>query len=148
MRIISRLPMTARNDSPLTRKAPASPVAATATPAMAGPTARAPLKIAELRPMALVRSALPSTISTMNAWRAGMSIAWVAPRAMANTITCHTWTTPVPVRAARMKASIIWIVCVTRMIDRRGKRSAIEPPQGQRNEGHQRHQADHAQHGR
>ena len=74
-RIISRQTITATKVSALMKKANPSPVAATTSPASAGPNARAPLNIAELRPMALVRSSLPSTMSTVKAWRAGMSTA-------------------------------------------------------------------------
>ena len=49
LRIISRLAITATKLRPLRKKAGASPTAATTRPASAGPSARAPLKMAELR---------------------------------------------------------------------------------------------------
>ena len=70
--------ITATKLSPFRRKAGPSPTAATSVPASAGPIARAPLNIAEFSPMTLVRSSLPSTISTVNACRAGRSTAWAA----------------------------------------------------------------------
>ena len=47
-------------------------------PATAGPMIRAPLKTAELRATAFATSPRP-TISTVNAWRVGMSTALVMP---------------------------------------------------------------------
>ena len=49
---------------------------------MAGPTIRAALKAAELRPMALGRCSLPATSET-NACRAGLSNAVPMPKAKA-----------------------------------------------------------------
>ena len=60
------------------------PRAAMSTPASAGPTMRAALKLAELRPTALVRSA-GSTISDTNDCRAGASKAAPTPRTKAST---------------------------------------------------------------
>ena len=71
--------------------------------------------------MALMRSSRP-TMSTTNACRVGMSKALTTPRSAASTKTCHTWTRPVSVRAARTKARSMAAVCVaTRM------RTAIVP---------------------
>ena len=125
---MSKPAITAMNERPLMKNAPASPVVATARPAMAGPMVRAALKMVELSPMALDRSLLPSTISTIKDWRAGMSMALAAPNNVASTITCHTWTAPVQVNAARIKAWTIMIVWAMTMIERLEKRSASEPP--------------------
>ena len=56
-----------------------SPTAAMSTPAIDGPSRRAPLTIDELSAMALGRSSRSSTISTTNACRAGMSKALMSP---------------------------------------------------------------------
>jgi hypothetical protein len=60
------------------------PSAAIRTPATAGPTRRAALKLAELRPTAFVRSSA-STISDTKLWRAGASNAEATPSAVAST---------------------------------------------------------------
>ena len=65
------------------------PNAAIDSPAIAGPTMRAMLKLAEFRATALPMSSRP-TISTANAWRVGMSTALVSPRRVASTKMCHT----------------------------------------------------------
>ena len=96
-------------------------------PAIAGPTIRAPLKIAELRATALATSSRP-TISTVNAWRVGMSTALVMPRIVASTRICHTWTVSVTTSANRMNASVIWTAWVTISVWRLGSASAIRPP--------------------
>jgi hypothetical protein len=57
-------------------------------PATAGPKSRAPLKIDEFSATAFMRSARP-TISTVNAWRAGMSNVFASPRRPASTSTCQ-----------------------------------------------------------
>ena len=55
------------------------PSVATSTPAMAGPTMRAPLSIDEFSAMALMRSSLP-TISITKVCRVGRSIEFTTPR--------------------------------------------------------------------
>ena len=60
------------------------PKAAMRTPARPGPTRRAALKLAELRPTALLRST-GSTISETNDWRAGASKAEAEPSRKART---------------------------------------------------------------
>ena len=77
--------ITATKLSAFRKKAGPSPTVATSVPASAGPSARAPLNMAEFSPMALVRSSLPSTISTVKAWRAGRSTAWAAASRNAST---------------------------------------------------------------
>ena len=61
-----------------------SPSAWIIRPASAGPRMRARLKLAELRPTALVRSSGP-TISDTNDWRAGASNAEPTPNTVAMT---------------------------------------------------------------
>ena len=97
------------------------------TPATAGPTIRAALKIAELRATALPMSSRP-TISMTKAWRVGMSIALVQPRMNAIRITCQTWISWVSVRTARTTASPIAIVWVAMRVRRLGRLSATMPP--------------------
>ncbi len=75
--------------SPLTRitqpvATTPEPSAAIDSPATAGPTMRATLKLAELRPTALVRSS-GATISDTNDWRAGASNAEATPSTNAST---------------------------------------------------------------
>ena len=66
-----------------------TPNAPIVSPATAGPMTRAPLNIAELRATALPTSSRP-TISTANAWRVGMSMAFRMPSRNAMTRTCQT----------------------------------------------------------
>ena len=96
-------------------------------PAIAGPTIRAPLKIALLRAIALGTSSRP-TISTVNAWRVGMSTALVMPRMVASTRMCHTCTVSVTDSPNRMNASVIWMAWVVISVGRFGRASAIRPP--------------------
>ena len=56
-----------------------------------------------------------------------MSTALAAASTTARTITCQTCTAPVQVSAARTKAWIIITTWAMTMIDRLGKRSAMEP---------------------
>ena len=86
--------MTARNERPLMKKAIEMSNTPIVSPATAGPTIRAALKIAELRATALPMSSRP-TISMTNDWRVGMSTAFVQPRAKARRTICQTWTVPV-----------------------------------------------------
>ena len=69
-----------RMTQPVARMSP--PNSPISSPASAGPTIRAVLKPAELRPTALVTSSGP-TISETNAWRAGASNAAPMPKAKA-----------------------------------------------------------------
>ena len=59
------------------------PTTAMSTPASAGPTIRARLKVTEFRLTAFGRS-VPPTISTTNDWRTGTSIALVMPSTAAS----------------------------------------------------------------
>ena len=70
--------MTARKLNALTRTRRRSPTAPMVRPAIAGPTTRAPLNMAELSATALPMSSRP-TISIANAWRTGMSTAFAQP---------------------------------------------------------------------
>ena len=90
--------------SPFSRKHSASPAKASTTPAIVGPTKRAPLKSIDWSAIAFGRSALLSTISSRNAWRVGVSNAFIVPSRSANASTCQTCTTPVQVSAASASA--------------------------------------------
>ena len=71
---------------------------------MAGPTTREALNMEEFSAMAFIRSARP-TMSTMNAWRAGISKALTAPSSAESTKMCQIRTVPVSVRAASASAN-------------------------------------------
>ena len=86
-------------------------MAATVMPAMAGPRMRAPLNMAEFSAMALIRSS-GTTISMMNAWRAGISNAFTTPSSAASSMISQTRMCPSKVSADRMKASNMEAVCV------------------------------------
>ena len=119
--------MTARNDAPFRKNASDVPNAAIDRPATAGPTIRAALKIAELSATAFVTSSRP-TISTENACRVGMSMAFVKPSRSASTKMCHTCTVLVAVSTASTNASVIADACVTISVRRFGRWSATRPP--------------------
>ena len=70
--------MTARKLAAFNANAAPTPTAPIVMPAIAGPTMRAPLNIAELNATALLMSSRP-TISIENAWRTGMSTAFATP---------------------------------------------------------------------
>ena len=97
-------------------------------PAIAGPTMRAPLKIARVEGDGVGARPRGPTISTVNAWRVGMSTALVMPRIVASTRICHTCTVSVTTSANRMKASVIWTAWVAISVWRLGRASAIRPP--------------------
>ena len=99
--------MMARKLKPLMRKQMPSPNAATVSPARAGPTRRAPLNMAELRAMALVRSCFRSTMSITKDCRVGMSKALTKPRQNPRTKICQTAMCPVRVSTPSMAA---WIM--------------------------------------
>ena len=92
---------------------------------------RAPLKIAELSATAFATSSRP-TISTVNAWRVGMSTAFVMPSSDASTRMCQTCTVSVTTRPNRTKASVIWTAWVTISVCRLGRASAMIPPNSPR----------------
>ena len=86
--------MTARKLRALIAKAAATPTSPIVSPAMAGPTMRAPLNIAELSATTLPMSSRP-TISTANDWRTGMSTALAQPSRSARTMIIGTVTSSV-----------------------------------------------------
>ena len=96
-------------------------------PATAGPTMRAILNMVELSAMAFIRSSLP-TVSATKTWRADISNESEQPSTNAISATCQTCTAPDQVSAARMKASVMAMVCVEMMSLRLLTRSAITPP--------------------
>ena len=83
-RISAKAATAATYDSPLAKKHHDTPAVAMTRPATAGPTTRADVNIALLKLTALLRCSVP-TISATNARRAGLSIAFTAPRASAST---------------------------------------------------------------
>ncbi len=96
---------------------------------------RALLNIDEFRAMAFIRSSFP-TMSTINAWRVGMSNAFTIPRHEASTKTCQTCTCPDRVRndsASARSIDALWVAITTRC---RLWRSATAPPnEASRNTG-------------
>ncbi len=97
------------------------------TPAIAGPTMRARLKVAEFIAMAFAMSSRP-TISTANAWRVGMSTALVMPSRAARTMMCQISTRPLAASPNSTNASSIWMTWVAISVLRLGRASAISPP--------------------
>jgi hypothetical protein len=87
------------------------PAAPMSSPATAGPTSRAPLKIVEFRLTALASSPGP-TISETNACRTGASTAATAPSPPASTKTCHSATTSAATRIPSTSASTPISDCV------------------------------------
>ena len=119
-RIATRLPMTARKLRPLTKNATPMSNTPIASPATAGPTIRAALKIAELSATALPMSSRP-TISITKACRVGMSTALEQPSVNAISTICQTWIWWVRVRKASRKARTIAIVWVAMRVRRFGQ---------------------------
>ena len=74
--------MTAMKLTPLIRKHTGMPTLPMTTPASAGPTTRAPLKMELLSEMAFSKSSR-LVISSVKAWRAGMSNAIATPLTVA-----------------------------------------------------------------
>ena len=138
--------MMARKLRPLMRKQMPSPNAATVSPARAGPTSRAPLNMAELRAMALVRSSFRSTMSITKACRVGMSKALTKPRQNPRTKICQTAMWPVRVSTPSMAAWIMASRFVRRSSRRRSHRSTKTPARGG-DEEHRSHgnEADEAE---
>jgi hypothetical protein len=96
-------------------------------PAAAGPMMRELWTITEFSATALTTRSGP-TISTTNAWRAGLSSALTEPRTStsASTIQASTW--PVVVSAKSASAGSAIAGCVIESSRRFGKRSASRPP--------------------
>ena len=99
-------------------------------PATAGPATRAPLTIELLSDSAFIRSSR-LVISTMNAWRAGMSNAIATPPSAASTRMCQGRTSPLQTSPANTNASTIIALCVHSRTARFGCRSATDPPQSE-----------------
>jgi len=127
LRIIRRLPMTARKLAALMAKQRVTPTVAISTPATAGPVARARLKREALSETALGSSFRP-TISKTNDWRAGVSTTCTAPPTAARRNTSQTVARPLRERRARAVALSIRVVWVTTIVIRLSKRSTSGPP--------------------
>ena len=121
---------TARKLTPFRTKQAVSPAPAMRMPAAAGPTTRAPLTIELLSESAFIRSSR-LVISTMNAWRAGMSKAIATPPSAASTRMCQGCTSLLQTSAANTNASTIMALCVHNNTIRFGCRSATDPPQSE-----------------
>jgi hypothetical protein len=115
----ARLTSTATYESAFSQKHPASPTAASITPATAGPAIRAMLNAAELSAMPFGRSSRP-VISTMIDWRAGRSNVLARPYTTASTITIHGRTTPALTTHASATAWSSIVACVTSSSERLG----------------------------
>ena len=100
------------------------------TPAIDGPSRRAPLTIDELSAMALGRSSRASTISTTNAWRAGVSKALMSPWNAESASTCHTVMVPRSANQASSADCTIASACVTTSTRWRFQRSTSTPANG------------------
>src|SRR6476661_9485695 len=127
-RIINRPAITATKVTPFRKKHIVTPTAPIIKPAIDGPTTRAPFTIELLSEIAFSKSSR-LVISTVNAWRAGMSnpieIPFNAATIMMNGVVAKPNHTP----AATKNAQIIWAACVATRIERFGYRSASAPPQ-------------------
>ena len=116
---MSKPMMTAMKLTPLIRKHIGVPKVPMTKPASAGPMTRAPLKIELLSEIALRRSSR-LVISSVKAWRAGMSKAIATPLMVAMARMIHGVASPAQASPARRNAGIICAVCVQRMIARFG----------------------------
>ncbi len=96
-------------------------------PAMVGPIMRAPLNMEELSAMALARSFLSSTISTMNDCRAGMSTALTRPWNILRAMMCQISITPVTVSIARVSDWVMARICANSITLRLFQRSIRTP---------------------
>ena len=89
IRIRNRLITTAPDETVFRRKHNPSPMAATITPPIAGPTVRVKLNIIALKAIAWRKSSRP-TMSTVKDCRVGTSIAVMMPSASASTMMIGT----------------------------------------------------------
>ena len=105
------------------------PTQAISRPAIPGPTIRAALNVALLRPTALGRCSC-GTISLTKVCRAGLSSAVTTPSRRANTKTIHSCATPVTTSAPSPKARRPRPHCVIISRRRFCIRSAMRPPYG------------------
>src|SRR5216683_3114006 len=127
MRISSSATITATKLNPFRKKHHPAPTSAIANPAIAGPTALAPLKIEEFSAMAFGKSSFP-TICTKKACRIGTSNALTMPTRNAITIKFHLPIKWAHVNPASTNARSMVIVCVTITPRCRSKRSPTYPP--------------------
>jgi hypothetical protein len=116
-RRISKNPtITAIKLSPFRKKHIATPTAPISNPATEGPTTRAPFTIELLSDIAFSKSSRLA-ISTVKAWRAGMSnpieMLFSAATTMMNSVEANPSHTPV----ASKNAQIIWADCVATRMD-------------------------------
>ena len=95
---------------------------------MDGPMTRAPFTIELLSEIAFSKSSR-LVISTVNAWRAGMSKPIEIPFSAATMMMNEGVAKPNHTPAATKNAQIIWAACVATRIERFGYRSASAPPQ-------------------
>src|SRR5437763_2187289 len=130
--IINRPAITATKVTPFRKKHIVTPTAPIIKPAIDGPTTRAPFTIELLSEIALSKSSW-LVISTVNAWRVGMSKPIATPLSAAIMMINNGVATPAQAPAASKNAQIICAVCVARMIERFGYRSASDPPQIENN---------------
>ena len=125
-RIATTATMTATKLTALTTMAGPTPQAAMRRPATPGPTSRAELKDALLRPTAFGRRRI-GTISETKAWRAGLSKALTMPVSVASTYTCHNSTVSVSTSMASAAPVSAIAACVTTRSCRFGTRSLTAP---------------------
>ena len=81
------------------------PKAPIRTPAIAGPTSRAKLKLVEFKPTAFGKSSLPTSSGTKDCLT-GASTAPAIPRMKANTKICHTTTKSVTTKIPKVRAAL------------------------------------------
>src|SRR6266436_8280839 len=131
-RIINKPAITATKVTPFRKKQVATPTPAIIKPAIEGPTTRAPFTIELLSEIAFSKSSR-LVISTVNAWRAGMSKPIATPLSAAIMMINNGVANPTQAPAASKNAQIIWAVWVATMIERFGYKSASDPPQIENN---------------
>ena len=118
-RIMSSPAITAIKLTPFRKKHIATPTAPIISPATEGPTTRAPFTIELLSEIAFSKSSR-LVISTVKAWRAGMSKPMATPFSPAMTIMNNGLAKPAQAPAASKNAQSICAVCVATMIERLG----------------------------
>ena len=118
--------MTARKLTAFRKNAAPGPCAASTSPPMAGPTARAMLNATELSVTASAVSAR-GTSSGTSEFHAGDDSADPIPSAALDTSSTAGVVHPSHVVIASTNAATVWIDCATMRMRRRSKRSAITP---------------------
>ena len=113
-------------------KVPPIPTKAIIIPAKLGPMTRAAFIVITDNAVADGNSSFP-TMSTLKAWRAGISIAFAHPSNKAIIIICQMETRLVIVSPPNAKAHNIAVVWVIKRILRLEKRSTITPPCSDKN---------------